>query len=318
MGCAGKIAKMTKTAQLKDTVAKIYLQDLELVADLFNVFIFKGRRRLSADMLRPFPTEDNSVIEDADGLRRAETQRRDASYLAYTDGKAMYYLCIEVQSGADWTMPLRVMRYDAAKYQYQVDNCSGLRRGGLLPVFTLVLNFGKGRWKGPRSLHEMMSPLDDDAKEAVPNYRINIVDPYDMNEKTLNMLCTEIKDVLTYFRASTDRGGFAGFLNGKHEVTLSDKAILLLNTYLHTELESQANGRRTRMCVAWKDFKEKAIAQGIRKGRKEGLEQGIEKGYAEFQERALEEALKRNLDYDTIMAITGLPLEKIEKKALSL
>ena len=72
------------------------------------------------------------------------------------------------------------------------------------------------------------------------------------------------------------------------------------------------------MCVAWKDFKEKAIAQGIRKGRKEGLEQGIEKGYAEFQERALEEALKRNLDYDTIMAITGLPLEKIEKKALSL
>ena len=303
--------------QMKDTVAKLYLQNTELVADLFNAFIFKGKRKLTADMLKPFPTEENSVLENADGIKRAENLRRDASYLAYTDGKALFYLCLEVQSGADWTMPVRVMRYDAAQYQYQIETSKvqsqGRAKSKLLPVFTLVLNFGKGPWKGPHSLYEMLDNIDEDTRDVISNYRINIVDPYVLGQKTLDMLCTEIKHVLTYFRASRDAEGFDDFLRSNSEVSLSEKAILVLNTYLQTKLEPQIKERTTKMCVAWKNFEEKTLARG----RAEGMAEGRAEGMAENQRKIIWNALKVKLDYSTIQSITGLSLEEIKEIAAS-
>ena len=313
------MAKGNKALQSKDTVAKLYLQDPELVADLFNAFTFNGEKRVLPQSLRPFPTEDVAIKLDAEGTETAGMLRRDVSYIAYTDGKAMYFLCIEVQSKMDWTMPLRVMRYDAAKYQYQVDLHKGRGRRKLQPVFTLVLNLGKGPWTGPRSLHDMMCGIDEKLKEGISDYRINIADPYTVSKKTLDMLYTEIKDVLIYFRASRDKEGFLSFIEKMHNVSLSEKAIMVLNTYLNTELEPQNNGSKTKMCVAWKYFKETAIAQGERKGLRKGLrqgrEEGREEGRKEIQKNVVLEALRINLDFDTIRKLTGFSFEEIEKIA---
>ena len=250
------MAKDSKTGQAKDTVAKLYFQNPELVADLFNAFTFKGEKRVLPETLRPFPTEDVAMKLDAEGTETTGMLRRDVSYIAYADDNAMYFLCLEVQSKIDWTMPLRVMCYDSAKYQYQVNLHKGRGRRKLFPVFTLVLNLSKGPWTGPRSLLDMMGGIDEKTKEAVSDYQINIVDPYTVDEKTLNMLCTEIKDVLIYFRASRDKDGFLRFLEKMHDVYLSEKAIMVLNTDLNTKLEPQTNGRNTKMCVAWKYFKQ--------------------------------------------------------------
>lgn len=238
--------KGRKERHIKDTVAKLYLQNPELVADLFNVFTFKGERRVSAGMLKPFPTEEGAVRLDAAGNETTGQVRRDLSYIAYTDSVAVYFLCVEVQSTADWTMPVRVMRYDAARYLYQIDMRKGQGNAPLLPVFTLVLNLSRGPWRGPRSLHGMMGDIDGRLKKAVSNYSINIADPYTATRKTLEMLCTEIKDVLIYFRASRHRTGFARLLRKGHAASLSERALNVLNTYLDTKLEPQDNdGRNT-------------------------------------------------------------------------
>ena len=314
--------KGRKNRQVKDTVAKLYLQNPELVADLFNVFTFKGERRVSAEMLKPFPTEETTVKLDEAGNETTAQLRRDLSYIAYTDGAAVYFLCVEVQSSADWTMPVRVMRYDAARYLYQIDMRKGQGKAVLLPVFTLVLNLSSGPWNGPRSLHDMMGDIDGRLKKAVPNYSINIADPYTASRKTLGMLCTEIKDVLIYFRASKDRKGFMRFLQSRHAASLSDKAIRVLNTYLDTKLEPQNNERRnTKMCVAWEYFEQQAISKGLNKGLKKGLKKGLTRGRKEGREETSEKfvmgALENNLDYETIHKITGLSLAKIKKIAAS-
>ena len=315
--------KDSKTGQIKDTVAKLYLQDPELVADLFNAFTFNGEKRVFPEKLRPFPTEDAAIKLDTDGTEATGMLRRDISYIAYTDANAMYFLCIEVQSIVDWTMPLRVMRYDVARYQYQVDSHKGRGRRKLFPVFTLVLNLSKGPWKGPRSLHDMMGGIDKKFKEAVSDYQINIVDPYTAEEKTLGMLYTEIKDVLIYFRASRDKEGFLRFLEKMHDVSLSEKAIMVLNTYLNTKLEPQTNGRKTKMCVAWTYFKQWAMAKGerkglrkgLRQGREEGREEGRKEGRKENQKNVALEALRINLDIDTIQKLTGFTCEEIKEIA---
>ena len=258
------MGKGRKARQSKDTAAKLYLRNPELVADLFNVFTFKGERRVSAGMLKPFSTEDATGNLDAAGNETTGQLRRDVSYIAYTDGGAVYFLCIEVQSGPDWTMPVRIMRYDAARYLYQIEMRKERGKATLLPVFTLVLNLGKGPWRGPRSLHEMMGDMDGKLKKAVSDYRINIADPYTATRKTLGMLCTEIKDVLIYFRASKNRNGFMRFLKSSHAASLSKRALMLLNTYLDTKLEPQTNdGRKTEMCVAWQYFEQQAIKKGL-------------------------------------------------------
>ncbi|MBO4511213.1 MAG: Rpn family recombination-promoting nuclease/putative transposase [Victivallales bacterium] len=313
------MAKDSKTGQVKDTVAKLYLQNPEIVADLFNAFTFKGEKRVLPEKLRPFPTEDAAMKLDADGEETTGLLRRDLSYIAYADDNAMYFLGIEVQSRIDWTMPLRVMSYDAAKYQYQVNLQKGRGRRKLLPVFTLVLNLSKGPWTGPRSLHDMMGGVDEKLKKVVPDYQINIADPYTVDEKTLDMLYTEIKDVLIYFRASRDKEGFLRFLEKMHDVSLSEKAVMVLNTYLNTKLEPQTNGRKTKMCVAWKYFKQWAMdkgeRKGLRKGLRQGREEGREEGRKEIQKNVVLEALHINLDYGTIQKLTGFTFEEIKEIA---
>ena len=300
------MAKGNKAELSKDAVAKLYLQNPELVADLFNAFTFNVEHRVSADTLSPFPTEEIATKLDDRGMEMTGQLQRDVSYIAYTDGNAMYFLCIEVQSKTDWTMPLRVMRYDAAKYQYQIETHSGKTRTRLFPVFTLVLNLGKGPWRGPRSLLEMMDGVDEGIKDAVSDYRINIADPYMMSEKTLNALCTEIKDVLIYFRASRDKEGFMRFMEENADVSLSERAIMLLNTYLNMKLEPQNNdGRKTKMCVAWRYFKQQAINEGRSLGREEN------------KKNVAVEALRINLDYDTIQKLTGFSIEEIKMIAAS-
>ena len=205
---------------------------------------------------------------------------------------------------------MRVMRYDAARYMYQVAMLKGRGEAKLLPVFTLVLNLGKGPWRGPRSLCGMMGDIDGKLKRAVSDYRINVADPYTATRKTLGMLCTEIKDVLIYFRTSKSRNGFMRFLQSSHAASLSERALMLLNTYLDTKLEPQTNdGRKTEMCVAWQYFEQQAINKGLARGRKEGRE--------ETWEKVVMGSLENNLDYDTIHKITGLSLAKIKKIAAS-
>ena len=58
---------------------------------------------------------------------------------------------------------------------------------------------------------------------------------------------------------------------------------------------------------------EKGIEQGIEKGIEQGIEKGIEKGITVGVEKTAINMLKKNMDIDTIMELTGLSEEKIEE-----
>ena len=93
-----------------------------------------------------------SVYKAEDGVYRE--QLRDI-LKEYTDSCLLEIgsLGIENQSTLDDYISVRVMGYDYAKYQSQIDR----NKYPLLPIITIILNFSDNPWNTSKSLHNIMT-----------------------------------------------------------------------------------------------------------------------------------------------------------------
>ena len=123
------------------------------------------------------------------------------------DDEAIYVLLgCENQTKVHYAMPVRNMLYDSINYASQVDAShkshkslkvdkdgikikltseeflSGFRKDDkLFPVITAVILFNKYEWDAPKSLHEMLN-VSKDLLQFIPDYKINLISPADINE----------------------------------------------------------------------------------------------------------------------------------------
>ena len=298
--------------KVKDTAAKILLKNKAIIADICNACIYGGEQILNEDKLDEVPVELNSVGWRGDGSLVADKREMDLSYLAYTDGAVGYFICIEVQARSDPIMPIRVMDYNARQYYLQAQELLRRKAGRILPVATMVLNLGRDIWKGPRNLHEMFGKIDDKLKAFVPDYALNIIDPYAMDEKTLDSLCTEIKHVLNCFRVSGDGEKLLKLYPEGCSVYLSENAVNVLNEYLKMGLEMTNKGGKVEMCRAVRQLIEKGRVLGIEQGIEKGIEQGRKQGFRRANENVVINGLRMNLSHADIQRLTGLSLEQIK------
>ena len=104
----------------------------DVFADIVNVLLFGGRRRIDPGDLRD--TKARSLYK-ADGKLRE--QERDVSKLWVSEGVVISLIGFENQTEVDRDMPLRVFGYEGADYRSQL-SVKGRRH----PVVTLVLYFG--------------------------------------------------------------------------------------------------------------------------------------------------------------------------------
>lgn len=142
----------------------------DVFADIVNVLAFHGERLLKEEDIVPGPTE--SIYTDETGTLRS--QYRDVLKYDRKGETVISVIGLENQSRVDRDMVLRVMKYNAASYQSQIDQGEAFRR----PVFTLVLYFGNKRWSGPKTVTEALK-LDDIsygkyAGELVMDGRLNV------------------------------------------------------------------------------------------------------------------------------------------------
>ena len=105
----------------------------DVFADIVNVLLFNGQRRVDPDDLRDTKAR---TLYKADGKLRE--QERDVSKLWVSEGIVISLIGFENQTEADRDMPLRVLGYDGADYRNQLS-----AKGDLYPVATLVLYFGE-------------------------------------------------------------------------------------------------------------------------------------------------------------------------------
>lgn len=76
---------------------------------------------------------------------------------------------------------------------------SGFHRNDTLtPVITITVYLGAEAWDGPRSLHEMFGTLDEELKPWIPDYRINLLAPQEIED--FSVFRTDVGRILRTFK----------------------------------------------------------------------------------------------------------------------
>jgi hypothetical protein len=72
----------------------------------------------------------------------------------------------------------------------------------LLPVITLVVYWSPDEWDGPRSIHEMLATQDEEILARVPDYKINLVSPWQMEDADFGKFRTSLAETFQYIKYS--------------------------------------------------------------------------------------------------------------------
>lgn len=263
MACLSKI----------DTVTKEYMRNPEVFADAFNKFIYNGRQVINPESLTELDTTEIALPYGEGGAAVPEQKYRDVLKLAMTDGNAAYcILGIENQSSIHYAMPVKNMGYDAMQLAYQVakaaqshkrekndkykpspeEYLSGFyKTDKLLPVITLVIFWGSGKWDGPLSLKDMYASTDEAIMQYVPDYKVNLIAPEQMTEEEIGEFKTSLKEVMLYIKYSKDKVKL-------QEITQADKgfrsldrqAAEVINVTTNSKLKYPEGEERINVCAA--------------------------------------------------------------------
>ena len=155
----------------KDIAEKLLEEHNDVFADIFNVLLFE-KDFVKPEELSDAPTEFHYWTKDQKGCREL---RRDVAKLLRKNGKPVAILCIENQTCVDKTMPFRTQEYNSATYMMQIKNKKEIP----LPVITIVLYFGKRKWKKPFDIKEAISKdhdIPEEIMKQIPSYEMNLVE----------------------------------------------------------------------------------------------------------------------------------------------
>ena len=307
-----------KTMGAKDTKAKEYLSDNRRFADLCNAVLFDGEQTIKAENLQERDTAEVLSVLGADGNEVLLQKARDLlkQVIVKSCGSAYIMLIgIEAQADVHYSMPVKVMTYDALNYGAQVKNTarnhrdageygtgaeflSGFHKGDkLTPVITITVYLGSKPWDGPRSLYDMLGSIDDRLKRFVCDYPINLVIPQEI--KDFSRFKTSLGAVFEVIKASEDKQSMKKLFtqNPKYKA-MDNESVLAINTFIGVDIPVNEEGSETDMCKAWEDQ------------RKEDLEEGMEKGI-ELTKQVIRLSVQGHT-LEEISKETKIPKEKVQ------
>ena len=285
-----------------DVLTRDFAKDPEVFAELFNTFLFEGKRQIEADRLM-----EKDVTEILADEKITKEKFRDLKKLVsvMSDGKTYYMLLgIENQAAIHEAMPIRVMIYDALSYDRQVKDYEKKRKQKVLngelkqgnpmkrfedfkavPVVTMTLYWGDEEWNAPQSLKEMFDP--ETVKEygdLLNDYRIHLYSIRDFvhaTEEEIDKLHSNLKDLAIILSLSEKEEGFEE-LPDKYrtrlenmDLTTAELARILTKSDVMDFSEKNKNKEeKVDMCKAV----DHVLNKGIGIGRSEGIEIGRSEG----------------------------------------
>jgi hypothetical protein len=174
----------------KDLTEKILEDYNDVFADIMNVLVFHGERRIKPSSLRK--TEVHSMYKADDS--KLHEQERDIAKL-WNDGRIQLAICgIENQTKSERLMPVRVFSYEGASYRSQLLK----KKRKIIPVITIVLYFGKKHWTKPRTLKELMK-IPEGLEEYVNDCKIHVFEISWLTDEQVAMFQSDFKIVANFF-----------------------------------------------------------------------------------------------------------------------
>ena len=276
-----------------DSETKDYVKRPEVFADLFNYFMYDGKKVIKPEDLSELDTTEIFIPFDKKGKAYPVQKYRDIlkNAVVKEDAKVAYAVILGVENQTDihYAMPVRNMGYDAYNYAAQVDAIADRNRQGkkkaankgfltglnrddkILPVVTLVVYFGQKPWDGPMSLHEMLTTTEESVLKFVPDYKMNLIAPVSMNDEDIEKFSSNFRELAAFIKCGSDKQAMNKLAQDERFRHLDPKVATIANNVTKSGLKIEINEKgEVDMCVAIAGIKEDAKAEGRAEGRAEG------------------------------------------------
>lgn len=201
----------------------------------------------------------------------------------------------ENQNHLHYAMPVKNMLYDIMEYADQIDTrgksmkpkkksnetgdfnllsvekpkvspdeflSSWKKDDKLVPVVSVVINFSNEKWDAPLSLHDMFDKAPPERyniiKELIPDYRILLIDPHQMNDDDFGKFNSKLGIVLDFIKNSTNKQKFAEKFNGNISAELDADSVMVINSCTGSNIPLPEKDEVTNMCEAIKGIRDDA------------------------------------------------------------
>ncbi len=291
-------------------------------ADLYNTVFFKGKQVVFPEMLSEAGSDLSTEIVRNGGRITVEKYR---DVFKRWNGNFLAVLGIENQWKEEFTLPERVMLYDALEYERQRRRISARHKkekdlktsaeylcgfgktDRLCVQATIVIYYGEEPWNGPRKLSDLVE-VPEELRPYFNEYQIFV---FSINESDgSEFRDPEVRKILK-----------AAYELRRKRITelepLEKEEVSVLAAFLNSErlaaLAEQKEEGEIDMCTALEEM----IAEGERRGEKRGEQRGEQRGRKQGA-RKTAAAVIRNLHkegYPDEMAarILGWDVRKVKK-----
>ena len=279
-------------------ITKAYIRENVVFADAFNYLIYKGSPVVKPEELREVDTTEivipfDTYDKDKDGKKSTVVQRyRDVlkSTVIMQDTQAAYILLgIENQTDIHYAMPVRNGIYDFLQYGKQVSGIAAKHRkqkdkagsnaefllgfyktDKIVPVVTLVIYFGADEWDGPIKLTDMMEPLSPALKEYVQDYKIHLIQPFDISDEDLQNFQSSLREVLGCIKYSTDKEKLSAFMKDNPRMNMDVMAARVIEVMTSMSIKIPDGEETIDMCQAIEDMIKERASLEREEGKLEG------------------------------------------------
>ena len=282
----------------KDVIEREYFKNNNIFASLFNYYLFDGKEIIKEDELKEL---DTTLVTTNPILKRERDIYKKA--ILKTDGKKSYLLLgIENQTSEDSKMVIRNMIYDSLSYHNQIQNIENNSKNDkikmkIYPVITLVIYYSHKRWTGKKNLYSMLEIKDNNLKKYISNYKLNIIEPYRMEESDFNKLNNDLGLLFEFIKNSGDKDKLIEHVvkNDKYR-KVRKETVELINAVTNANINVEEKDVID-MCKAIEDLK----AEGKVEGKTEAIQENIKT------------MNKNGFDIDTIAKALSLDINYVKK-----
>lgn len=312
----------------RDVYTKPYFADKKRFADFINVHLYGGKKIVREEALVQMPGSYPS-IKNFSGEKTRD--------ILMEHGKQRMRYGMELETENDYGMPERLMVYDGGEYEKQIGEWDKKHRMGkeyteyiekksrmkerdrLVPVVSIVLYLGEGRWRGPRRLKEMMEiPAEAEGYSGkyLQDYKICVIEADYVDAGAYR---TDLREFFQAMQCRNDREKLRGLMKSEsfQHMERETEMAIAVNLNLKPVIKKIEEEEKS-MCRAFEELMmeqeeigiEKGKSEGIQKGRIEGIKEGIRESIKALIETCKELGVSREDTESRIILKLAVPLDE--------
>ena len=234
---------------------------------------------------------------------------------------------IEIETESDYSMPERIMVYDACDYEYQINRLAQEHRDKkayagyrerksrvkesdrILPMVTMVLYLGEGHWKGKQKLSQLCRKTTELGKlsgKGFFDYGFCLAEADYVNPETYK---TDLKEFFQAMQCRGDREKLKQLFRTDSFRKLGSETERAIARHLHIKrLLYKIEKEELPMCKAFEELMKEERLAGRKEGKRDGKREErflvigrmIKRGFDEGQIRELTNCTRKEF-----MAVAG-------------